>query len=219
MNAVCPFCNEKMNHCIITHNFQKLLLEVTLHLKQRWIVIYHVHYYYYYVVPSSYICALWFPQNKKGDVKEEWRLRSDWLFHITFLLSLHLLGCAVCLRNRLLSALYQASNRQNHCKVRNKRSWYCYEIRFLKYIIRFTNEKSKDENHALCVSERNFPWWSLILNISFNMFHRKFLYIVDYLDLIMETAPRFTEMYATENYYYSHFLPTQNKRSSWPWVF
>lgn len=50
------------------------------------------------------------------------------------------------------------------------------------------------------------------------MFHRKFLYIVDYLGLIMDMAPRFTEMYATENYY-SYFLPTQNKRSSWPWVF
>lgn len=47
-----------MYHCIITQNFQKLLLEVTVHLKQRWIVIYHVYYYYYVVVPSSYICAL-----------------------------------------------------------------------------------------------------------------------------------------------------------------
>lgn len=52
-------------------------------------------------------------------------------------------------------------------------------------------------------------------HLSFNVFHRKFLYIIDYLGLNMEMAPRYTEMYATEEYY-SYFLPTQNKRSSWP---
>jgi len=39
------------------------------------------------------------------------------------------------------------------------------------------------------------------------------LYIIDYLGLNREVALRFTEMYATEEYY-SYFLPTQNKRSS-----
>lgn len=131
----------------------------------------------------------------------------DRLFHMTFLLSLHLMGCTVCLRNRLLPALYQASNRQNHCKVR-KESGLGADIALKCFC--FTNEKRKDENNALCASRRNFPWWSLILNISFNMFHRKFLYIVDYLGSIMEMAPRFTEMYATEKYYYSHFLPKIN---------
>jgi len=57
------------------------------------------------------------------DIEEERRLAS-WrisaIIHITLLLSLHLLGCTVCLRNRLLSAPFQASNRQNHCRVRNK---------------------------------------------------------------------------------------------------
>lgn len=183
-----PFCKKQMNHCIITRNF-RLLLEVTVHSKS-WIVIYHV---YYYFVPT-HILVHFQTRRRNGGLQ-----RQQLIFHMPCLFSLHLLGCTACLRNRLRSSLYHAKDWQNHCKVNNNGRSEANTA--LKYF--FTNEKRKN---SICVSERNFPWWSLILNISLNMFHRKILYIVDYFGLNMEMAPRFTEMYATAKYY-STFPP------------
>lgn len=164
----------------------------------------------------------WFLQNEKETCKEVKQLEdfgdSDRFSYISFYFSLHLLGCTVCLRNRLLSALYQASNRQNHCKVRNKRrlkSRCCYEILlFHKW------KKGRMKTMLFVWVNVIFPWWSLILNISFNTFHRKLLYIVDYLGLNLQMAPRITDVW-----YWGLFLlffpspPAQNKRSSLPSVF
>lgn len=146
-----PFC--KMNRCIITPSFH-LLLEVTVHSKIWLDCNYHVYYYYwcyYYLVPFSHYALFNFPKKTRRNGGLQ---RQQLIFHITFLLSLHLLGATLCLGSRRRSSIYRAWNRGNHCKVNN--SGVLEANIAMKYYV--SQRKS--------VSDHNFPWWSLILNIS-----------------------------------------------------